>query len=159
MSTPTRYSFERCEKKYFVTPAQQQALLRGIEAHMEPDVYGNYSICNLYYDTPDYRLIRASIEKPAYKEKLRVRSYGVPQEQSRIFVELKKKYSGTVYKRRVSMEACMTAPFLAGLAPKRRPGRSRRRSSGSSVFISLSRGFFWPMTAWPSPGRKTRSFV
>lgn len=44
----------------------------------EKDAYGAYTICNIYYDTGDWRLIRKSLEKTVYKEKLRIRSYGVP---------------------------------------------------------------------------------
>ena len=57
-----------------------------------PDKYGKSTVCSIYYDTPDKRLIRASIEKPVYKEKLRLRSYGVPSGSTDCFLELKKKY-------------------------------------------------------------------
>ena len=78
MSQPIQNCFERYEKKYFLTPAGQKALLQIIAPYIKMYFYGKYTICNLYYDTPDWRLIRASLEKPVYKEKLRVRSYGVP---------------------------------------------------------------------------------
>ena len=78
------------------------------------DRYGAYTICNIYYDTPDYRLIRASLEKPVYKEKLRVRSYGVPREDDPVFVELKKKFDGVVYKRRITTTLPEAGPLLAG---------------------------------------------
>ena len=83
--------FKRYEKKYRLTPAQQQFLLNGMREHMTADEYGAYTICSIYYDTPDWRLIRASLEKPVYKEKLRVRSYGVPADGGKVFVEVKKK--------------------------------------------------------------------
>lgn len=68
------------------------------------DEYGMYPICSIYFDTDDYRLIRASLEKPVYKEKLRLRSYGAPSRmEDPVFLELKKKYKGVVYKRRVDM--------------------------------------------------------
>ncbi|MBO5487027.1 MAG: polyphosphate polymerase domain-containing protein [Eubacterium sp.] len=69
---------------------------------MDKDIYGQYTISNLYYDTPVYDLIRRSIEKPIYKEKFRVRSYGVPGPEDTIFAEIKKKYKGIVYKRRIA---------------------------------------------------------
>ena len=69
-----QYSFRRYEKKYFLSPCQQEQLLRRIAPYIKEDAFGSYTICNIYYDTPDWRLIRASLEKPAYKEKLRVRS-------------------------------------------------------------------------------------
>ena len=75
--------FERYEKKYCLTLSQQRFLLERMTPYMKKDAYGEYTICNIYYDTDDYRLIRASLEKPVYKEKLRVRSYGVPQEPDR----------------------------------------------------------------------------
>ena len=71
---------------------------------MKKDAYGAYTICNIYYDTGDWRLIRKSLEKPVHKEKLRVRSYGVPTGDDKVFVELKK-YDGVVYKRRIAMTA------------------------------------------------------
>ena len=94
--------FERYEKKYCLTLSQQRFLLERMMPYMKKDAYGEYTICNIYYDTDDYRLIRASLEKPVYKEKLRVRSYGVPQEDGKVFVELKKKFDGVVYKRRIT---------------------------------------------------------
>lgn len=86
--------FKRKEVKYLLTEAQLAALRPALEAHMEPDAFAHSSIYNLYYDTPDYRLIRRSQEKPAYKEKLRLRSYGVPDEETQVFPEIKKKARG-----------------------------------------------------------------
>ena len=109
-----QYSFRRYEKKYFLSPRQQEQLLQRIAPYMKEDAFDSYTICNIYYDTPDWRLIRASLEKPAYKEKLRVRSYGVPTETDRVFVELKKKFDGVVYKRRITTEVPQVEPLLCG---------------------------------------------
>lgn len=95
-------TFERYEKKYLLSPAACDALCARLTPYITPDAYGAYTVCNLYFDTPDYRLIRASIEGPAYKEKLRLRSYGVPDTDAPVFLELKKKYAGVVYKRRIT---------------------------------------------------------
>ena len=97
--------FQRYEKKYLLTQKQYQAMRSGMAPHMTADRYSNYRICNVYYDTPDWRLIRASLAKPVYKEKLRVRSYGSVCGTDNVFVELKKKYDGVVYKRRVTLQA------------------------------------------------------
>ncbi|MBP5281933.1 MAG: polyphosphate polymerase domain-containing protein, partial [Lachnospiraceae bacterium] len=70
------------------------------------------TIMNVYYDTPDYRLIQRSLEKPAYKEKLRVRSYGTADMDDKVFVELKKKYDGIVYKRRTSITQLEATEYL-----------------------------------------------
>ncbi len=70
-------TFQRVEIKYLITSEQRRALMQEILRHMHPDEYGKSTICNVYFDTPDMLLIRRSIEKPVYKEKLRVRSYGV----------------------------------------------------------------------------------
>lgn len=117
MARAVQYSFQRYEKKYFLTPLQKDILVQHITPHVRPDVYGEYTICNLYYDTPDWRLIRASIEKPIYKEKLRVRSYGVPTADGKVFAELKKKFDGIVYKRRTAKTADTVAAFLDGTLP------------------------------------------
>lgn len=104
--------FARYEKKYLLDRAVCQPLVAQLARYMKEDDYGKTTICNLYYDTPDHRLIRASLEKPVYKEKLRLRSYGVPQPDSQVFVELKKKYKGVVYKRRIAMPLTEAMRFL-----------------------------------------------
>ncbi|MBO4563788.1 MAG: polyphosphate polymerase domain-containing protein [Clostridia bacterium] len=98
-----RSVFERKEIKYIITKQQRDELLQKLEGFMQPDQYGQTTICNIYFDTPTSRVIRESIEKPKYKEKLRLRTYGVPTEDSLAFVELKKKLNGIVYKRRETM--------------------------------------------------------
>ncbi len=95
--------FRRYELKYLLTSEQKKKILRTIEPYMQLDKYGRTTIRNLYLDTPDYRLIRRSIEKPAYKEKIRIRSYSRVERNENVFVELKKKYDRVVYKRRVSL--------------------------------------------------------
>ena len=95
--------FKRYELKFLLTSEQKARLLPEIEKYMLLDQYGRTLIKNLYFDTDSYRLIRRSLEKPDYKEKLRIRSYGTTTPDSRVFVELKKKCDGVVYKRRIPM--------------------------------------------------------
>lgn len=95
--------FERYELKYMLTAEQKAYVLEAIKPYMALDQYGRDTIRNIYYDTDNYRLIRRSIEKPAYKEKLRIRSYKRVSSESPVFVELKKKYKSVVYKRRLVM--------------------------------------------------------
>ena len=95
--------FKRTEKKYLVTAGQYRDLERELAGLTVPDRYGRTEILNIYYDTPDFRLIRRSLDKPKYKEKLRLRTYGTPSSGSTAFIELKKKYQGVVYKRRADM--------------------------------------------------------
>ena len=106
--------FQRYELKYLLTQEQKEAVLRAMEPYMTLDRYGRTTIRNLYYDTDTYQLIRRSIEKPAYKEKLRLRSYGRAEADSRVFVELKKKYKSVVYKRRISLPYAEAAAWLSG---------------------------------------------
>ena len=106
--------FKRYELKYLLTPAQHDAVLRGIAPYMQLDDYGRTTIRNIYFDTEDYRLIRHSIEKPAYKEKLRVRSYKLVGSDDTVFVELKKKYDGVVYKRRIALPESVALDWLLG---------------------------------------------
>ncbi len=96
--------FKRYELKYMITPEQKNKVLEAIKPYMRLDKYGRTTIRNLYFDTDSFLLIRRSIEKPDYKEKLRIRSYGKVSADSTVFVELKKKYKSVVYKRRVSLE-------------------------------------------------------
>ncbi len=95
--------FKRYELKYMLTAEQKLKVLAAMSSYMQLDGYGRTTVRNIYYDTDTYLLIRRSIEKPVYKEKLRVRSYGPATEDSKVFVELKKKYKSVVYKRRVSL--------------------------------------------------------
>ena len=120
MACKIQFCFKRYEKKYMLTPDQLPRMLAGISGHMRADEFGRYTICNIYYDTDDFRLIRASLEKPVYKEKLRMRSYGVPGSRDEVFVELKKKYDGVVYKRRTAMKAADAVSYIHdGAVPKR----------------------------------------
>ena len=113
-------NFERTEKKYLLTSGQFDAFSRQLSGFMTIDQYGRSTLCNIYYDTDDYQLIRASIQKPPYKEKIRLRSYGIPSPQDPVFVELKKKYSGVVYKRREQLPLREAERFLScGSSPVR----------------------------------------
>ncbi len=112
--------FKRTELKYLLTAAQKQAVLQAMEGRMQLDQYGRATIRNLYFDTDTYRLIRHSIEKPAYKEKLRVRSYQQARPDSPVFVELKKKYKHVVYKRRITLPEQAAMDWVTGRAPCRK---------------------------------------
>ncbi len=104
--------FKRYEKKYLLNQEQYEIIKNHLPEFMKQDEYGKYPICNLYYDTDHYDLIRRSIEKPVYKEKFRIRSYGVPQDNHNIYLEIKKKYSDIVYKRRLSMQVARAIAYL-----------------------------------------------
>lgn len=141
--------FQRYEKKYLLTKEQYEAVKRGMEGHMTPDVHSRYTICNLYYDTEDWRLIRESIEKPAYKEKLRARSYGCAKDADNVFVEIKKKYEDVVYKRRIVLPAAEAAAYLRGSALQNPSQISReidwlrtRLDLQAKVFIGYDREAF-----------------
>ncbi|MDD3347823.1 polyphosphate polymerase domain-containing protein [Oscillibacter sp.] len=123
-STPT--TFERHEIKYLVSDRQRSLLLQAMEARMRPDPHGESTICNVYYDTPDFRLIRRSLEAPTYKEKLRLRSYGPCGDTQAVFLELKKKYRGVVYKRRICLPQSAAVRFLSGQAALPQPSQIGR---------------------------------
>lgn len=97
-------TFERYELKYLLTRQEKEQLLQVMEPYMKLDEYGRTTIRNIYYDTNSFRLIRHSLEKPAYKEKLRVRSYQPASPDDPVFVEIKKKYKSVVYKRRLVLQ-------------------------------------------------------
>ena len=104
---------KRYEMEYLLSPEQTAYIKEKLMGHMQVDKYGLTSIASLYYDTPDYRLIRASIEKPAFKEKIRLRSYGIASSTSTVFWELKRKTDGIVYKRRVASTIPAVNAFMA----------------------------------------------
>ena len=112
-------TFQRVEKKYLLKKETYLQLKEKLFLHMHQDEYGKHTISNIYYDTKMDDLIRRSIEKPVYKEKFRVRSYGVPKKDSTVFLEIKKKYKGIVYKRRIAMTLQEAKDYLEkGIAPK-----------------------------------------
>ena len=95
--------FKRYELKYLLDAETFKELLKRTAGRLHADEYGKTTVLSLYYDTDDYRIIRRSLESPCYKEKLRLRSYGILNENNSAFLELKKKYRGVVYKRRVKL--------------------------------------------------------
>ena len=100
--------FNRYEIKFLLNRIQFEAMKRAIADKVVPDKYNigdkSYTICNIYYDTEDNELIRRSLAKPVYKEKLRLRSYGVPKADTPVFLEIKKKYNKIVNKRRTTID-------------------------------------------------------
>ena len=128
-------TFKRTEKKYCLSATQYAQIMMVISQHMQPDEYTHTVVNSLYLDTPDSQIIRRSLEKPLYKEKLRVRSYGAgvqgtqdactqsegsaaqsnaPATQNQVFIELKKKFDGIVYKRRLAFSTQDAKAFLQG---------------------------------------------
>jgi len=96
--------FRRIEKKYVLTESQYNEIIKRIEPYFVMDIHGISTICNIYFDTANNDLIVNSMEKPIYKEKVRLRSYGIPKLDNTVYLEIKKKYKGIVSKRRVSMK-------------------------------------------------------
>lgn len=118
---PVQQVFKRYEKKYMLTADQEKKLLEAADGRMIMDQYGEHIICNIYFDDDIFSLTRRSLDKPLYKEKLRLRTYGVPEDENHTaFVEIKKKFDGVVYKRRVSMKLKTAEKYLyEGIHPKK----------------------------------------
>ncbi len=113
------YIFQRIEKKYILTEEQKSQLFSAISSKICGDEFGKSTICSAYFDTPDYRLIRNSIDAKAYKEKLRLRSYGSADPDGYVFLELKKKYKSVVYKRRISLKYSDAMDYIyKGIKPQ-----------------------------------------
>jgi SPX domain protein involved in polyphosphate accumulation len=123
--------FNRTEEKYIITEEIYRTLRSELEDRMLLDGFCRndefYTICNIYYDTPDHQMIRHSIEKPIYKEKLRLRSYGTVSSKDKVYIEIKKKFKGYVNKRRCSMQLEDACNYLvSGKHPEgKRPERKR----------------------------------
>lgn len=106
--------FKRYEIKFILTLKQKNDLLEVMKDHMKLDEYGRTTIRNVYYDTPGYDLIRESLSKPLYKEKLRVRAYDRTTPDDNVYVEIKKKLDGIVYKRRTAVKQYQAEEWLSG---------------------------------------------
>jgi SPX domain protein involved in polyphosphate accumulation len=123
--------FNRREIKYPIREKTGRILMDRLTDYMETDPHNRdqeaYRVTNLYYDTPDSTLIRTSLQKPTYKEKLRLRAYGVPSLDSVVYLEIKKKVDGTVCKRRSSLSLAAAYQFAAtGCLPAEEPGQNRQ---------------------------------
>ncbi len=105
---------KRYEMKYIMSAEQTEYFKESVRDYMKIDKFGLTSIASLYYDTPNYRLIRTSVEKPPFKEKIRLRSYGIATDTSPVFLELKRKAYGIVYKRRVQSTIPLVKKFFDG---------------------------------------------
>lgn len=141
-----KLTFKRYEKKYRLSAEQYAALRERLDAYIQPDRFFASTVCSIYFDDETYRLIRHSIDTPNYKEKLRLRSYNVPDDSGEVFVELKKKLDGVVYKRRVGMTCEEAMEWLHGGRPPRETQITReidwfRRVNTPSpkVFIACER--------------------
>lgn len=107
-------TFKRYEKKFLLNPEQFLIIKAEIDKYFEPDKYGETKICNLYYDTQDSLLVRRSIDKPVFKEKLRLRTYGIPDDSTTAFVEVKRKFNKVVYKRRIHLPYVNAIKYTTG---------------------------------------------
>lgn len=115
--------FNRYEHKYMLDRETFEKVIKIMDEHMVMDSHNEghtpYTISNIYFDTPDDYLIRTSLSKPDYKEKLRLRAYGVPCRDSMVFLEIKKKFKGIVNKRRTKLKLNEAYTFLeSGKAPE-----------------------------------------
>ena len=147
-------TFKRYELKYLLTKEQKEIIQKAMIPYMKGDEYGRSTICNIYFDTPDSLLIRRSLEKPVYKEKLRVRSYGRAKHESTVFVELKKKYKSVVYKRRISTTEREAMQYLCAGIPLAKQSQITEeidyvcelyRNLQPAVFLSYEREAFYGM--------------
>ena len=115
--------FNRYENKFLIDKETYETVSRRLLEHMELDEYNKrheyYTISNIYYDTKDSYMIRNSLSKPAYKEKLRLRAYGIPEEDSKVYLEIKKKVCGLVNKRRTTLQLDEAYEFVrTGIKPQ-----------------------------------------
>lgn len=147
-------TFKRYEIKYLLTQQQKQDILQAMQPYMKLDRYGRTTIRNIYYDTDTYRLIRRSLEKPAYKEKLRIRSYQTAAPNDLVFVELKKKYKSVVYKRRLTLSEIEAResfnngsplPVHSQIAEEIEYFRSYYKGLHPTVFLSYEREAFYAL--------------
>ncbi len=128
--------FARVETKYLMPLGRLAELESGLRRQgFERMDFGSPMVRSLYWDTPDHALIRASLDRPAYKEKLRLRAYGEPGTADRSYVEIKKKYNGVVFKRRTELPL---REAMDGLLSGRLPGEAGQ----------IGREVLWMLRRW-----------
>ncbi len=123
--------FNRYENKYLLDARTTGLLREKLAEHMDLDAFNRngqtYTIANIYYDTSDSQLIRTSLQKPAFKEKLRLRAYGVPGLDDTVYLEIKKKFRGLVNKRRSKLQLAQAYSFVeSGKLPEEKPCQNRQ---------------------------------
>ena len=134
--------FNRFEHKYLIDKHAYERAVEVMDAHMDADPYNKdkkpYTIANIYYDTDDDYLVRKSLSKPMYKEKLRLRAYGVPSADAKVFLEIKKKFNGIVNKRRSVLELSEAYALIeTGRAPEVRPYMNAQVLKEIEYFLSF----------------------
>lgn len=134
--------FNRYEHKYILDFKTYNRVISVMDEHMELDSYNinrkSYTIANIYYDTDDDYLIRTSLSKPKYREKLRLRAYGVPKENQKVFLEIKKKFNGIVNKRRTTLLLGEAYNFVkTGIAPEKQDYMNEQVMKEISYFLSI----------------------
>ena len=134
--------FNRYEHKYLISKEIFDKVIEVMDKHMEIDAHNIghkfYTIANIYFDTEDDYLIRTSLSKPVYKEKLRLRSYGIPNEESMVFLEIKKKFNGLVNKRRTKLKLSEAYEFLkTGVKPEYKDYMNKQVLDEISYFLSI----------------------
>lgn len=132
--------FNRYEHKYLMDALTYEKVLKIMDCHMVLDSHNKnhctYTIANVYFDTDDDYLIRHSLEKPRYKEKLRLRSYGVPDGDTKVFLEIKKKVNGIVNKRRTTLTLKEAYDFVnTGKAPQAKAYMNKQVLSEITYFL------------------------
>lgn len=131
-------TFKRLEKKYILSISQYEKIKCETDKRFNPDEFGETKICNIYFDTPNNMLIRRSIEKPKFKEKLRLRTYGVPTSSDYAsFIEIKRKYDSEVYKRRIGLPLSESMDFLCN---GKFPSKETQIAKEISYFLSFYDG-------------------
>ncbi len=129
-------SFNRYEIKYMLTEEQKKMFLNAVGSRLCRDKYGEYTICNIYLDTDDFYFIERSLEKPVYKEKLRIRSYGTADDDTEVFFEIKKKFRKVVYKRRITVPLREVREYLEnGTKPRSISGYSANQIFNEIDFL------------------------
>lgn len=87
-----------------LSPGKYEDLLDLIKPNIEKDRYFASTNCSIYFDTDNKDLVIHSMEKPLYKEKLRLRSYNVPTLDDIVYIEIKRKFDGVGSKRRIAVK-------------------------------------------------------
>lgn len=105
-------TFQRQERKYVLDRQRYESMKQFLQSYMQEDVCGFSTICNIYYDPQQDNLDAQSFQKAPYKENFRIRSYGVPKEDSMVYLEIKKKWNNIAHKQRMGLSYIDAMKYL-----------------------------------------------
>lgn len=121
-----RYRYER---KYLVPNDRLESLRKRIQPFVSRDPYAppmgdgtfQYTVRSVYFDTPGFNSLYEKWEGVEIRKKLRIRGYDQKDDNSRVFLEVKRKKGDRIWKTRANvpyskLDEILTLGFVNGVS-------------------------------------------